>query len=208
EEEAGGMQAQYRDRADLIRKLREQVQLLSVLGESFDAGQKIVGYPLATTIRVLVHDTASSHALLAQLGELSAMQFVDTSMPINPRNLIKSHGGLVMMKMTTGTGAEWVPRKEVPMPVPGSEPRDVSFQSWWQDMDVTRDSDGTVWSRRRMVLAIANKEGGAHIDPTQPLNVHAIEEANSMGWKYRDPIVGDQLMSNGPLIPSVRRIAY
>jgi len=59
-----------------------------------------------------------------------------------------------------------------------------------------------------MVLSIANKEGGAHIDPTQPLDIRAIEEENSMGWTYQDPIVKDQPASNGPLLPSIRQIAY
>jgi hypothetical protein len=56
------MQAHSRDRADLISKVREQVELLRVLGATFDSGYRVAAYPLATTIRVLVHDTASSHA--------------------------------------------------------------------------------------------------------------------------------------------------
>jgi hypothetical protein len=201
------MQAYRRNRADLMAMLRDQVELLRVLGTTFDSGQRIVAYPLATTVRVLVHDTASSHALLAQLGELSTMQFCDTSLPFNPRNLIKTHGGLVVLKATTGTGAEWAPRCEVPVPVPGAEPRDIPFQSWWET-DVISDSQGTSWSRRRMVLAVANKEGGAHIDPSQPVDVRVIEEENSMGFGYRDPIAGDRPMSNGPLLPSIRQSAY
>jgi hypothetical protein len=201
------MQAQRRDRPQLIEKVRENVEVLRVLGEQFDTGHRVMGYPLAATIRVLVHDTASSHALLEQLGELRAMSFLDTSLPINPHNLIPSRGGLVLKKMITGTGMEWAPRIEVPRPTPGAEPRDVRFPSWW-NADVMRDSNGTLWSRRRMVLAIANKEGGAHIDPSQPVDVRAIEEENSMGWEYHDPIIGDQPMSRGPLLPSIRQAAY
>lgn len=199
-------QAQRRDRPALIRKLKDQLQLLHMLGEVFDSGQRVVAYPLATAIRVLVYHTEKSHALLAQLGELSKMQFLDTSLPIIPQNLLQSHAGLVLIKMTTGTGIEWVPRNEV-LPMPHAQPHDVSFQSWWKT-DITRDSELTPWSRARMVLSVANKEGGAHIVPTQPLDVHAIEEENSMGWTYRDSIVSDQPMSNGPLLPSIRQIAY
>jgi hypothetical protein len=201
------MQAQRRERPALIRKVKDQVQLLHVLGEAFDSGHRVVAYPLATAIRVLVHDTAKSHVLLAQIGEITKMQFLDTSLPINPRNLLKSHSGLALIKMTSGIGIEWVPRNEVPVPTPGAEPRDVPFKLWWET-DNTSDSEGTLWSRRRMVLDIANKEGGAHIDPAQPLDIQAIEEENSMGWTYHDPIVSDQPMSNGPLMPSIRQIAY
>ena len=59
-----------------------------------------------------------------------------------------------------------------------------------------------------MVLAIANQEGGAHIDPSQPVDVRAIEEENSMGFGYSDPIAGDRPMSTGPLLPAIRQIAY
>jgi hypothetical protein len=48
----------------------------------------------------------------------------------------------------------------------------------------------------------------AHIDPEQPVDVRAIEEENSMGWTYRDPTTGDRPMSDGPLLPSIRQIAY
>jgi hypothetical protein len=199
-------QAQRRDRPALIKKLKDQLELLRMLGEAFDSGSRVVAYPLATTIRVLVHRTGSSHALLAQLDELSKMPFLDTALPVNPRNMLKSHGGLVIMKMTSGTGIEWVPRKEVP-PVPLAQPHDIPFRSWWEN-DITRDSIGNLWSRRNLVLSIANKEGGAHIDPAQPLDIHAIEEENSMGWTYNDALIHDQPASNGPLLPSIRQIAY
>ncbi len=200
------MQAQHRDRPALIQKLKDQLELLHMLGEAFDSGARVVAYPLATTIRVLVHQTGSSHALLAQLGELSKMRFLDTALPIDPRNLLQAHGGLVVMKMASGTGIEWVPRKEVP-PMPHAQPHEVPFRSWWES-DINRDSDGNLWSRRSMVLSIANKEGGAHIDPTQPLDIHAIEEENSMGWTYNDSLVSGQPASNGPLLPSIRQVAY
>jgi hypothetical protein len=94
------MKAYSRDRADLIRKVREQVELLHVLGATFDSGHRVAGYLLATTIRVLVHDTTRSHALLAQLGELSTMQFRDTSLPMDMSGPIKTIGGLVLLTKT------------------------------------------------------------------------------------------------------------
>lgn len=69
------MLAYSRNRADLIGKVREQVELLRLLSATFDSSHRVAAYPLSTTIRVLVHDTTRSHALLAQLGELATMQF-------------------------------------------------------------------------------------------------------------------------------------
>ena len=196
-----------RDRPNLLRKVREQRDLLRALGDAFDAGTRIMGFPLSTAIRVLVHDAASSHALLAQTGDLEGLQLLDTSLPLDPSNLL-AHGGLVIMEVTGGVGANWVPRCSIPgPPVPRAEPRDVLFSAWWKS-DVMKDHAGVPWSRSRMVLAIANKEGGAHVDPSRPLDIQAIEDENSMGWTFEDPIVGAKPMSEGPLMPSVRQIAY
>ena len=52
-------QAQRRDGPQLIGKIRQQAELLRVLGEQFDTGHRVLGYPLATTIRVLVYDTGT-----------------------------------------------------------------------------------------------------------------------------------------------------
>lgn len=201
------MQAYRRDRADLMRKVREEVELLRVLGATFDSGHRVAAYALATTIRVLVHDTTSSHALLAQLGELSTMQFRDTSLPMDLSGPINTNGGLVLLTKRTDGDAAWAPLCEAPTPASAPRPRDIAFQPWWGN-DVLSDSQGTRWSRRRMVLAIANQEGGAHIDPSQPVDVHAIEEENSMGFGYSDPIAGDRPMSTGPLLSAIRQIAY
>ena len=59
-------------------------------------------------------------------------------------------------------------------------------------------------------MALANQEGGAHVDPMRFEHVRQLEEGNSMGWTYRDPMVAPEgvAMLNGPLAPAVRQIAY
>jgi peptide subunit release factor RF-3 len=49
-------------RQDLIRQLRDQVAFLRASGASFDAGMESEAKRLATTIRVLIHDTARSQS--------------------------------------------------------------------------------------------------------------------------------------------------
>jgi hypothetical protein len=60
------------------------------------------------------------------------------------------------------------------------------------------------------VLYLANKEGGAHVDPTDPEPaLKTLEEDNSLGWTHSDPWIGqDVAMLNGPVLPSIRQIAY
>ena len=130
-------------------------------------------------------------------------------MHINPANLLPMHNGLVVMKMAAGVGSSWAPRLEVGLsPGPANNPT-LKFDRWWRRMVVVRDARRATWTRERLVLDLANKEGGAHYDPTRPEDLKALEDDNSMGWTHSDPIVGsDQPMLNGPLLPSVRQIAF
>ncbi len=54
---------------------------------------------MAVIVRVLAHDTPSSHSLLGQLGLKEHMAFHTTSYPFDPANLMP-HQGLLIMKVT------------------------------------------------------------------------------------------------------------
>lgn len=170
---------QRRERPHLEEKLSEQLKLLIDLGEMYDSGKPWAALPLAASLRLLLHDTPSSHALLAQLEELNSLEFCDSAYHRNPENLIRSHEGLVAMAVIGGQAGFWY----VPVLTNNRDRRDypiVSFRSWW-DLMVLQDWVGHSWTRRSLVLEMANKEGGAHIDPTQSEAIRAVELENSMG---------------------------
>jgi hypothetical protein len=197
-----------RQRPELLRVLGQQYEMLVTFGGAFDSGQAVAAFPLAVVIRVVVHDTPKSHALLVQLGERDRVRFRDTALPINPANLLTMHAGLTIMRMTMGTGSSWVPRLVAPS-APGAPLGSIRFGAWWDGSIVLRDTHSVTWTRQNVVLDLANREGGAHVDPMRPEDLKALEEDNSMGWTHSDSITGDgQPMLNGPLLPSVRQIAY
>jgi hypothetical protein len=194
-----------RSKPSLVAKLRDPYELLVLYGEHFDAGTRVAAYPLAVCLRVLLHQTSQSASLLTQLGLQSSLRFLDTSVHVDPRNLIPSHTGLCILQMSMGVGSSWVPlhscHAEHVNPA-------LRFDRWWNDA-VIRDWTRETWSRAKIVLDLANKEGGGHVDPNQPLDLKALEEDNSMGWTHSDPIVGkEQPVLNGPLLPSVRQVAH
>ena len=198
-----------RQHPELIGELRNQYRLLVDLGESFDAGRPLVALPLATAIRVLVHETRTSHALLVQLAEMERLRFLDSAVPLNPANLILTHCGLATLQMKMGEGGTWVPHLVVGAPPPGARNSWEPFDTWWTRSVVVRDSHGITWSRCQLVLDAANKEGGAHVDPHRPEDLRALQNDNSMGWTYSDPIVGaEQPLLNGPLLPCIRQIGH
>jgi hypothetical protein len=195
-------QRAQRDRPQIEAKLQEQVELLHQLGIMYDTVSPVAALPLATCLRVILHNTGSSHAILHQLGLELQLYFRDTSMHVDPANMLPAHNGLVVMELTAGVGARYVPRLKGQGEI---ENMDLPFAQWWEAM-VLRDNDGRTWTRRKLVLELANKEGGAHLDRRQPESIKALEHENSMGWSFVSSD-GNRPFENGPMAPSVRQIA-
>ncbi|WP_405909035.1 hypothetical protein OG742_32605 [Streptomyces sp. NBC_00828] len=195
-----------RDRAGLLELLEESISFLKASAASFDAGCEAEAKRLAVTLRVLAHDTASSHSLLEQLGVKGQMVFTDTALRIDPSNLLPSAPGLVIMRMTMGVGASYVaPLDEVPLSPSRTHPP-APFDAWWND-EFTRDSNGTLWCRRKFVLTMANKEGGAHVDPSLNAAYESLVKHNGLG--FTSTATGVLLPFEGNVAAeSVRQIAH
>ena len=173
-----------------------QFELVTQLGVMYDTVSPVAALPLATSLRVILHNTGSSHAILHQLGLDRQLGFRDTSHHRDSRNLIPAHDGLVVMKMTSGVGGTYVPRVEAHAEMANP---DLPFTTWWESM-VLQDAQGHSWTRKKLVLDLANKEGGAHLDPTQPASIRALEHetpwdglSTRMG-KRADPSRTDHLL--------------
>lgn len=69
-----------------------------------------------------------------------------------------------------------------------------------------RDSEGTLFSRKDLALALANQEGGAHVDPEIKPAYNKIANSNSMGWTYQE---GDsEIPLTSPVPFALRQISY
>jgi len=60
--------------------------------------------------------------------------------------------------------------------------------------------------RRDLILAVANKDGGAHVDPVLDEKYANLSRGNSLAWRYRGPR-GD-IPLEGPEKAAVRQIAH
>ncbi len=147
-----------RPRAELVEQLKIQRRALASSGDRYDIGEKWEALRLATAVYNLVHDGGRrSQSILTQLGVRAQLRFVSTSRE-NVRNLLPEMP-LVIIKLGT-EGVEYLPAK-----AEGSRPTyNSQFPNWWTSEIVYRSGDIRV-SRRQLIFALRNKDGGSHFDP-------------------------------------------
>lgn len=187
----------------LVQHLADQLEFLRRSAAGYDDGFEGEACRMAVVLRTLLHNTQQSHGLLVQLAILKPTTLVvDTAMPIEPGNLLPTPG-LVMMRVGEGVGGAYVPRlDESPLP-----PRMVAFESWWTGA-VCKFGDGATQSRKDYVLVLANREGGAHVDPMLNETYERVVTSNGLGFQYgaADGILED--FRGNPVAASVRQIAF
>ncbi|WP_435819560.1 hypothetical protein [Micromonospora tulbaghiae] len=188
-------------RPEIERAFEEHLGFLFRSALSYDEGYEDEAKRLAVSLRAILHNTSQSHSLLAQL-ELTDKLFTDTAEHINPQNLVNTPG-LVMMRMTVGVGLTYIaplgmlspPRIHPPAP----------FGTWWE-FPVMKVGEH-VWSRKQLVLALANKDGGAHVDPSLDEDYFRLSRRNLLGFAYVDDL-GRQEATGNPAAAAVRQITY
>jgi hypothetical protein len=188
-------------KAELQQHLQESLGFVKASAASFDAGSYGEAKRLAVTIRVLVHDTDKSKSLLTLLGYKSGMVFLTTALPFNPRNLAP-YLGLVGMSIGSG-GVRYSAHLEAASRV--GTGKYLLFKDWW-NMKVLVDGNKNTFNRRQLVLALANKDGGAHVDPNLDPQYADLTRGNSAGWIAVDG-KGERPMESIEL-HSVRQIAH
>ncbi len=197
-----------RDR-DLESDLAEQLQFLTSSASSFDQGQLSESKRVALVIRVLVHDTGNSHSLLAQLNIKDGLAWADSA-PVIDRdpNTVARSPGLTTMGM--GANGMIFRARYSEQIEQSTTTRYVPFVDWWE-RPVIVDANGAEFSRRDLVLALANKDGGAHIDRLNEA-IHAFVHSNSAGFVSTSvPVIPgmptESIPIPTPIYASVRTIA-
>lgn len=194
--------------AQLETMLAEQIDYLGSSAHLYDAGRKHEAKRLAVTLRLLLHDTSMSQSLLGQLDLKLRLLYLDTAGPVNRKNLLPLTPFL-HFRLTMAEGGVAVPSYEPAFyegPCPDLGLRALPFNSWWTMM-VLRDSTMKEYSRRDLVLFLANKVGGAHVDPKVQTELDALARSETVGFSVSDS-QGERRMEEDPILPCVRQIAF
>lgn len=146
-----------RTRTELKQSLSEQVSLLVASCEGYDAGEHYFAKSMAVALRVCLHHQGRSCALLHQLNLRGGRFYTAAPKPSSGR--VPVGCGLVAMSFTQDRKGHYVPL----LGDLGYADR-LPFPEWWGGL-VLRAPSGEVMSRRDIVTAVADMDGGAHVDP-------------------------------------------
>jgi hypothetical protein len=192
------------DKNEIVGQIRQQLKRIEVFTSMYDSGDKSIAREIAVKLRVLFHSTKKSNSLLGQL-KLDHLQFVDTGSQYE-LNTLTSHWGLVFMETrftNAATITEFVPQLEH-----GNRRKQmVDFKTWWETKEVIVDPKKNIFTRKRLVLELADTDGGAHVDQALKMDYHDLTRNNSAGWFLKDQWGKIQNLDN-PVPPSIRQIAF
>lgn len=205
------MVVRTRIQADMTARIDELVTELKSAGERFDQGRMLEGREVARHIGRLVHGTASSRALIDELGVGQLFTWVDTAGVVNPKTAA-SAACLTLMKIRTGSQrcGEFVPKLGMYPPAPirtrdgkhidrGSR---IPFEHWWTN-PVVKDADGAEFSRKQLVLALAADTAA---DDESTAALAALAGSPSLGSALSDDPAA--ALERNPVMASARQIGY
>jgi hypothetical protein len=165
---------------DFKEQFDEQVAFLEGSSRAYDDGNESEAKRLAVNLRVLLHDTRHSVSLLTHLGVKDQLAFMDTaSLGVPAGAIVFFNGGLCSIRKTLGGGGD---TRFVPLLNLASEqtnqPRQC-FEDWWKT-SILSDQEGNSFTRESFVKAVADQDGGAHIDTKLEAAYAALTRGNSM----------------------------
>ena len=139
-----------------------QLRALEASCANYDAGQTWEAMRLATTIYVLVNDGGrKNQSLVTRLGLRRALSFLATGQEVDDSNAIPDQPLVSASVTTDGTN-----RIGIFLPLLGAIPqfqRKLRFGQWWDRDLVYRDGRHNL-TRKGLVFALRNQEGGSHFD--------------------------------------------
>lgn len=192
---------------EFINHLREQMGLLEASATAFDAGTTYEGTRLATTMRILLHDTPRQMSLLTHLGVKLDLRYLSTGsvadLPISPD---LPDGGILEASILAPIriGSATAPDGHF-APLDTGHVQDwLPFYEWWTAEVISTHLGG--FTRKDVVLSLADKDGGAHIDAKLP-GKYANLRRFGHGWSITKGN-GEIVPPGSPVLATARQIAY
>ncbi len=160
------------------KQLAKQLGFLDRSAIAFDEGHTDEAFRIATTLRVIFHNTRKSTSLLTHLKSPNVS--VRSTVPdmskmeaaIAGRQVDEFFMSLATIRVSASSAI--VPKTEV-----SSHDRMIPADEWWNERFAS--INGVNYTRRSLVLWAANKDGGAHVDDVLPPDYEGIKASGAFG---------------------------
>jgi len=151
-----------------LRLLKDQYDLLKDAVDGFYEGKEAKANDAAVRIRTLVHNSSTSTALLS----LVAPDYMDLLIYHRPKASDHPRAVFVLKQpiQMSGDGKSKFIRDDFTKP----DYKLVPLRQWWTEDYLVIGAVGS--SKKQVVLDLANKDGGAHVDPDVPFRHAAASE--------------------------------
>jgi hypothetical protein len=191
---------------ELTRNLVEQIHFLVTSAISYDKGDHLEAKRMAVTLRILLHDTKSNKSLLGliKLKNILWIDTVDVDYNYPQANLVYSFG-LFRIKFDCPSGrVPWL----IPNGTPAGNLNRSEFNKWWDRpvIIVPIEGERLCFSRKNIILNIANTDGGAHVDSSLEQDHVRLSRGNVFGLIATKNGIDYPLIN--PELPSIRQISH
>lgn len=183
---------------DLKNHFNEQINFIHKSCAEYDKGDFSEAKRIAVALRILLHNTTSSHSLFSQLN-MNDFVFKSSGDLYTPSNLLSSN--TLCGYQITANDITFVPH------LFNASHRNfyLFFEDWWNEIII--DDKEVFLTRKDIVLYVANQDGGAHIDPVLKKEYANLVKNNSLGLA----LIKDEENippRNNPALAIVRQVAF
>ncbi len=163
-----GSSSLTRNPSGYVQLLKDQYSLLKDSVDGFYGGMEAKANDAAVRIRTLVHNTAKGTALLS----LIAPNYMELSIYHRTKRLRHPRAVFVLQQpfQISGDGKSKFIRDDFTNP----DYELVPLERWWTEDYLVIGAVGS--SKKQVVLDLANKDGGAHVDAEVPFRHVAASE--------------------------------
>ncbi|MGH7961172.1 MAG: hypothetical protein ACRERD_05005, partial [Candidatus Binatia bacterium] len=177
---------------DWLDHLIEQLEMLDASCQGWDQGRNSEAKRIAVSIRTFVHKGTGT-PLLEHLGvwdQLLIPSFVLLDVAPGADNKPAKAGMTMVHQVRPGVAAVGIFESGSPpeyWPVAlgeanlGSKPN-IRLPDWWEEV-IMYDEEGAEVTRHQLTLWVANKDGGAHLDPRLPPTYKGLSRLGTLGFQ-------------------------
>src|SRR5438270_5754896 len=140
------------DRSALIDQVRRQLNFILTSCRAYDAVLRAEAIRMAVAARVLFHETTRSTSLILGHFKFREIKLRSTAVPL-------TEAAIGFIGLEADTGGFQPPRDD------GPRSEQIDLEKWWGVEPILKlRKTNEFITRRDLILAAANKDGGAQVD--------------------------------------------